>query len=527
MKNKPIIGGIILLALAGGLFFARLGTTPLTNWDEGIYGKISLAMRHGGSWWTPMEDNQVFLEKPPLLFWLQQGSMSVFGETEFALRLWSALAGVLTTMLLAWWAWRWSKSLLTGVMTGLVYLTGHFVFFHGFRSGDMDGLLTLFFTATLIAYWLARRRPAWWFGVGAMMGLAVMIKSAVGLWPLLIMIVDLLLANKWRQLPGKYLGGGALLFLAIAGPWHIAMMINHWSAWWDQAVNFNLFNRVSASVTDSPQSWTWHIRVLALRWFPWFALIPLAGLRTILRWWRRDEDSETDRLMIIWAVVVFGLLEISATKFDWYLYPLYPVLALMIGRLIGEMISHRLHYWWLVAGGVSAALALYLVPGQFSPSGSLGHWLPTGWWSIEMSRLTRVVFAAVSAGGLMGLGWMLSRVARNKTATIIVVPVLVYFLFLAGGWQVTTIKNLPTSNFWTDLATMLHQDQVKTIGVMNTWGRLEPAGYFYLQRIDGLTIKTDDPTALVVLYQAKRGPVVAGRILLASSGGYQVVKTGE
>jgi 4-amino-4-deoxy-L-arabinose transferase-like glycosyltransferase len=75
----------------------------LTDLDEGFYASVAWAMRHSGDWRTPTFLGEPWFEKPPLLYWLMVGSMRVFGENEFALRLPSALMYALTLLLLAWW----------------------------------------------------------------------------------------------------------------------------------------------------------------------------------------------------------------------------------------------------------------------------------------------------------------------------------------------------------------------------------------------------------------------------------------
>jgi 4-amino-4-deoxy-L-arabinose transferase-like glycosyltransferase len=63
----------------------------LTDLDEGFYASVAWEMRHSGDWRTPTFLGEPWFEKPPLLYWLMVGSMRVFGENEFALRLPSAL----------------------------------------------------------------------------------------------------------------------------------------------------------------------------------------------------------------------------------------------------------------------------------------------------------------------------------------------------------------------------------------------------------------------------------------------------
>src|SRR5713226_1112871 len=81
------------------LFFFRLGGTPLLDPDEPVYGQIAREMVRTGQWLTPHLGGRPWFDKPPLFYWAEAASMAVFGPTELAVRLPSALAAVLLCLL--------------------------------------------------------------------------------------------------------------------------------------------------------------------------------------------------------------------------------------------------------------------------------------------------------------------------------------------------------------------------------------------------------------------------------------------
>src|ERR1044071_3668235 len=88
------------IAVAAGVAFIAaivilpgLGLGSLANWDEAIYGVVTRELlEHPGL--TLRYGDRLWFEKPPFAFWLMAGSSSLFGLTEFALRLPSALFGI-------------------------------------------------------------------------------------------------------------------------------------------------------------------------------------------------------------------------------------------------------------------------------------------------------------------------------------------------------------------------------------------------------------------------------------------------
>src|SRR4051812_48763836 len=76
------------------LYFVDLGSYPLFDPDEPVYGQVAREMARGGGWLSPPFNGAFWFDKPPLFYWLSALSVSVFGPTEFACRLPSALSAL-------------------------------------------------------------------------------------------------------------------------------------------------------------------------------------------------------------------------------------------------------------------------------------------------------------------------------------------------------------------------------------------------------------------------------------------------
>src|SRR5512135_3040285 len=101
--KKAFFHLFLLLLLCFALFFFRLGARPLWDVDEGMHASTSKDMVLSGDWVTPTFNGQNFYDKPVLHNWFVAVSFLVFGFTESAARLPSAilgLGGVLLTYLL-------------------------------------------------------------------------------------------------------------------------------------------------------------------------------------------------------------------------------------------------------------------------------------------------------------------------------------------------------------------------------------------------------------------------------------------
>src|SRR5215467_12709683 len=84
---------IVFLILTLFVYFFGL-TIPLVGPDEPRYAEVAREMFGRGDWITPTLGGFNWFEKPALLYWLEIASYRVFGVTEFAARLGSALFGL-------------------------------------------------------------------------------------------------------------------------------------------------------------------------------------------------------------------------------------------------------------------------------------------------------------------------------------------------------------------------------------------------------------------------------------------------
>src|ERR1700722_16828081 len=78
------------------LWFALLAGRPLYDPDEGRYAEIPREMLSGGDWVIPHLNALVYLEKPPLQYWLTALTFRGLGQSEFTARLCTGSAGFLS-----------------------------------------------------------------------------------------------------------------------------------------------------------------------------------------------------------------------------------------------------------------------------------------------------------------------------------------------------------------------------------------------------------------------------------------------
>jgi 4-amino-4-deoxy-L-arabinose transferase-like glycosyltransferase len=138
----------LLVCLGILVFGTNLGATRLWDVDEAIFSQAAAEMMQRGDLVTPYYNGQVFAHKPPLMYWCQIAAFHVFGQTEFAARLFSALFCI-GTLLVTYELGCTLFNARTGLWAGIA-LAGCINFIVIARAATPDAHLTFFCTLALL-----------------------------------------------------------------------------------------------------------------------------------------------------------------------------------------------------------------------------------------------------------------------------------------------------------------------------------------------------------------------------------------
>ncbi len=325
------------LAVVLGAFHGfRLGSYPFSNPDEGRYAEIPREMLATGDWITPRLDGVNYFEKPPLGYWVTAASEDLFGQNEWAVRAVPVLFAVMGA-LLTYAAARRLQGRTAGLVAAIVLGTSVLWFVIG-HIPILDMAVSVYMAATLFCFLLAVREPPgarrrWLFyGLYASSALATMTKGLMGfLIAGAVMFFWLLLFNQWKRLRPLYLPTGALLFLALALPWHLLVAARN-PTWIHRYIVYEHFQRFfSATVTGHLQPWWFFLPVVLLGLFPWTGFLWPVGRDLLRSGWARRHDHADTWFFVIWAGFILLFFSASHSKLTPYILPIFPALAVLIG----------------------------------------------------------------------------------------------------------------------------------------------------------------------------------------------------
>ncbi|MGH7831189.1 MAG: ArnT family glycosyltransferase [Candidatus Binatia bacterium] len=355
----------LILALSLPFTFWGIGSISLLDPDEGMYGAIAREMAEGGDWVTPHFNGVRYLEKPPLYFWLTALTMSLFGPSEWSVRLWSALPA-LGTALLTWRIGCLLYGKQTGLLSAIVFLTGVGVFRYS-RVAATDFLLVFSVTLAMYGFLKAvvsrngseeqRERFAvndplilCYLGIA----LGVLSKGAIGVvLPFLVIGLFVYIttpkglspvARLWQAV---YSRAGIVLFFVLVLPWHLLIAWRNREFFGFYVLDNQLlrFLNSRAFIEDDVPVTTPAFLVLTLLWFfPWSLFLP-AGLRHGFPK-RESGGQRMQRLPLLiglWALTAIGFFCLSGSKLEHYFLPAVPPMSLMVGALWSHPFRSRMN----------------------------------------------------------------------------------------------------------------------------------------------------------------------------------------
>jgi 4-amino-4-deoxy-L-arabinose transferase-like glycosyltransferase len=309
-----------------------------------------------GDWLTPRIDGIPFFHKPPLLYWFEAASMTVFGATPWAARFVVAL----------------HACLMWGVMMSCArHFAGADV---ARRAGWILGTSMTFLVAgqyvntdMMVATWMSvaiwsfarafmnegRVHIGWARAGFVACALGVLSKGLIGLLlPGLVLVVWIAYTAQWRKILALPWVSGVLLFAVVALPWFVLAAREHPDM---LAYMFgkHQFGRYTATTFNNARPWWFYGVAVTVLLFPWIFFVAADGLQRLRRRVKQVPSADNAAwvaLCWIWVMAILGFFSIPNSKLIGYALPVMPPLAVLAALWWQRNLASRL--WAPVLFGV-------------------------------------------------------------------------------------------------------------------------------------------------------------------------------
>ncbi len=412
---KPIGRAALVLVL----FLQLTGVFGHSLWtpDEPREAQITREMADTGECLIPSLAGRPFLEKPPLYYLVAVASCRLFGRHFQEAGRVASLLFAFGTLLTVFFTARRLYSDETAALSVLVLAT--FVrFFESSHKILVDVGLVFFITAGMCAFILAYRGmlrwgyPVFWI----MIGLAFMTKGIIGL---AIPGAGILIFMVWQRDAGIIAKSGAA--------WGIPLTMCFMAVWgwilyarggYDFLYTFYIYNQFGRFMPGTiyhgghVRPLYYYLTSVPVDALPWSILLVPAFIRT-------RAPGGTEKFLYSWFLGGLVLLSIASTKRGIYFLPMYPAMAVIIGRWIsmwkpeGSRTWERALLWLVTALILTCSVAL---PVGFVAAG--GAW----WAALGIGIVNAGVFLFVwrrcgrSLPYFAVVGWALTLVLWTPAA---------------------------------------------------------------------------------------------------------------
>jgi 4-amino-4-deoxy-L-arabinose transferase-like glycosyltransferase len=425
-------------------YFSHLGAMGFVGPDEPRYAWIARDMAESGDWITPRLYGQPWFEKPPLYYWGAAVSFKLFGVTEAAARLPSALAALMGTLALAWLAWRVYGAETARWLLLLLPATVGMIGFSHAAATDMpfSGMLTC---AMVAAAALLRLTPdaiphSWpevqavprsfssmifanpttllasalfgFFLACAMLAKGpaaiILCGGAVFFWALA--------TKRWRETLRLFHPVGIVVFCLTALPWYVLCALRNPDFLRVFIVEHN-FKRFLTPEFQHIQPWWFYAEIILLAFLPSTAALIWTLIVGLRRLSQSRRLSAFTCFLLCWAGFCVVFFTISRSKLPGYILPAVPAIGLLLARSVTSLAStkHRsFGFASLAAAVLFAGLAMKVTDERLFKN--LTTFAP-------LFGLILVAFALANC--LLGVFFLFSR--RSAALVAGILPILLAF----------------------------------------------------------------------------------------------------
>ncbi len=360
---------MLLLAFAvlwGVVWFMGAQSRSLLEPDEGRYAEVPREMVASGNWVTPRVDGVKFFDKPPLQYWATAIAYKTIGISNFSARLWPLLLGLASILAVGWAGLRMAGR-RTGLAAALV-LGSSFLWAMGSHINTLDLGVSAIFAMALASFIVAqlpttdpgRRRSLMWL-TWALIAAAVLSKGLIGIvFPAGTLFFYLLVKRDWGRLRQVEMLWGGLLCLAILLPWFIAVSAAN-PEFFHYFFIREHFTRFLTNEDARVHPFWFFIPVVIVGMFPWLGFLPAALRRPWRRRLAQDRQFDPRLFLWIWTWMIFLFFSISHSKLPFYILPIFPALALLIGMEMEGMRDKAV----AIRLGISVVLLAIVVPALY------------------------------------------------------------------------------------------------------------------------------------------------------------------
>ena len=334
---------LLLIGFCAFLFFFGLNYFGLIGADEPRYAQIAREMLVRHDWITPVLGGKPWLEKPVLYYWQAMLAYSIFGVSDWAARIPSAVDATLLVIAVYFFLRRFRPgfqldgALMTASAAGMIGLA---------RAASTDMPLAAALSFAMLAWyaWHESGKQAYLSGFYVFVGLGTLAKGPVAVFlAALIIFLYAAAAGEYRLAWRTFWIPGIVLFCVVALPWYIAVQLRNPEFFRVFILQHNLA-RFSTDVFHHEQPFWYFLVVILFALVPWTIFAALAVWETLRAWWTEsrtlfESEDKFNVFLVVWLVVPVIFFSLSRSKLPGYILPAVPAGTLLVAEYVRHHVA--------------------------------------------------------------------------------------------------------------------------------------------------------------------------------------------
>lgn len=344
-KNVLIVICTAAIITAGYMFMITRST--LWDRDEPRFARSAVEMIESGKYLVPTFNNELWADKPVLVYWLMTASIKMFGNSEFACRFWSAL-GTGISCIMTFLIGQRLFGFKQGLLAMIVFATSTMILVLGTMATSDSATLPFTLSAMAIfTYGLTSKFKYYHIiSIGLLMGLGMLAKGPIGLMPMPVMFLTFWFTRKDVD---NFFDGFSYVVVAV----NIACVV--FMIWGMQAnaatdgeflkvfIGRHVIERAAKPMEHHGGNFwlylPYYIPVVIGGLFPWTLFLP-GGLSALIG--GRLAESKPKKMLLVWTISIVVIMSLAATKLPHYIIFIWPGLALIVAAVIAAFEEGRL-----------------------------------------------------------------------------------------------------------------------------------------------------------------------------------------
>jgi len=351
-------------------FLGRQLDRGITNFDGAYYAiKAREIFLSDSLWVVTWNGTTRFFDNPPLPFWLTGIAYKVFGVSGYAAVFSSAIFGVLIVYLTYSLCNYLYKDNWTSFLAAFVLLFPG-LFLDSSRRAMLDITLAFFVTASMYCLIKGLENRKFYLLYGLMAGCAVLTKSILGFFPIVIGVVYMFWHGSLKKIFDPGFMAGVVLALLVGCSWYLI----NWSMFGDEFI-YGHFQTQHMKLlpqdflSNNPLYIFGYLKDMMRNYWPWFP-VTVVGVFLFAKSSFVEKDCRSI-FLFLWVFIPFVILSTSRNQTLRYLFMIFPA--------FGIITAHTLAGWlkdsqkekalpWMIGTVMAIVLVINVTPIQVKVS---------------------------------------------------------------------------------------------------------------------------------------------------------------